>query len=172
MRSNPAQPRPGRARHLPQLRATLTILTILTILPTLWLAPAHPSAQQVSVRGSSNTPPSPIANPLDGYVRDALRANLSLAQDQLEEDRAVAAVREARALRLPSLAFSSRRTEVDGGLDLGNLVTPAYRALNQITGTSSFPTNIGLTLPFPQETRVRLAQPIFQPAIGAGIRAT
>jgi len=110
-------------------------------------------------------------NPVDTYVREALRANLSLAQDQLGEDQADAAVREARALRLPTIAFSTRRTRTDGGLDLGNLVNPAYRALNQLTGTSAFPTNVGLTLPFAQETRVRFAQPIFQPAIGAGVRA-
>jgi len=114
---------------------------------------------------------SPSPNPVDAYVRQALRANLSLAQAQLDEDRADAALHEARALRLPSLAFSSRRTRTDGGLDLGTLVNPAYRALNQLTGTSAFPTNVGLTLPFAQETRVRLAQPIFQPAIGAGVRA-
>lgn len=112
------------------------------------------------------------SNPLDGYIRDALRANLSLKQDQLDEDRALAAVREARALRLPIVSFSSRRSQTDGGLDLGTLVNPAYRALNQLTGTTSFPTNVGLTLPFAQETRVRVAQPIYQPAIGAGIRAS
>jgi outer membrane protein TolC len=111
------------------------------------------------------------ANPLDGYIREALRSNLALAQDQLDEDRADVAVREARALRLPSVSFSSRRTRVDGGLDLGDLINPAYRTLNQLTGSNAFPTNLGLTLPFAQETRVRVAQPVYQPAIGAGIRA-
>jgi outer membrane protein TolC len=129
---------------------------------------------QALVHGTSpnvtQAQPAP-RNPVDTYVREALRANLSLAQAQLGEDQADAAVREARALRLPTVAFSTRRTRVDGGLDLGNLVNPAYRALNQLTGTSAFPTNVGLTLPFAQETRVRLAQPIFQPAIGAGVRA-
>jgi len=137
----------------------------------LSLASGRASAQQPSVRDDKPLTSAPGTNPLDDYIREAIRANLSLAQDELDEDHAVAAVREARSLRLPSLAFSSRRTQVDGGLDLGRLVNPAYRALNQITGTSSFPTNVGLTLPFAQETRVRLAQPIYQPAIGAGIRA-
>src|SRR5262245_24086802 len=85
-------------------------------------------------------------NPVDTYVRQALRASLSLAQAQLGADQAAAAVREPRGLRLPTVAFSSRRTRVDGGLDLGNLVNPAYRALNPLTGTSAFPTNVGLTL--------------------------
>src|SRR5262245_60337831 len=116
------------------------------------------------VHGTSASVTRPQAaphNPVDTYVREALRANLSLAQAQVGVGLAAAAVREARALRLPTVAFSSRRTRVDGGLDLGNLVNPAYRALNQLTGTSAFPTNVGLTLPFAQETRVRLAQPIF-----------
>jgi outer membrane protein len=160
MQSNPARSPLGRPPRVLQVVAVAVILS---------LASGRAHAQQISVRG--NAAPSPTANPLDGYIRDALRANLSLAQDQLDEDRAVASVREARALRLPSLAFSSRRTEVDGGLDLGDLVNPAYRALNQLTATSSFPTNVAVTLPFAQETRVRLAQPIYQPAIGAGIRA-
>jgi outer membrane protein TolC len=137
----------------------------------LSLAAGRTTAQQPGARDDKATAASAISTPLDGYIREAIRANLSLAQDQLDEDHAVAAAREARSQRFPSLAFSSRRTRVDGGLDLGNLVNPAYRALNQITGTSSFPTNIGLTFPFAQETRVRLAQPIYQPAIGAGIRA-
>jgi len=31
---------------------------------------------------------SPLTNPVDVYIRQALRANLSLAQTQLDEDRA------------------------------------------------------------------------------------
>ena len=110
-------------------------------------------------------------DPLAGYIREALHSNLSLAQSRLSEDQADAHTREARALRLPSVSFSSRRSETSGGLDLGDLVNPAYRALNQITGTNAFPTDVGLTLPLRQESRVRVAQPIYQPAIGAGIRA-
>ena len=161
MQSSSAQPYPDRTRRL-RLAATLTILS---------LAANRAAAQRPGGRDDKPIAPSPVANPLDGYIREAIRANLSLAQDRLDEDHTVAAVREARSLRFPSLAFTSRRTRVDGGLDLGNLVNPAYRALNQITGTSSFPTNVGLTFPFAQETRVRLAQPVYQPAIGAGIRA-
>lgn len=136
-------------------------------LTTWFLVPALVHATSPSV---THAQPAPH-NPVDAYVREALRANLSLAQEQLGEDQADAAVREARALRLPTIAFSTRRTRTDGGLDLGSLVNPAYRAINQLTGTSAFPTNVGLTLPFGQETRVRFAQPIFQPAIGAGVRA-
>jgi outer membrane protein len=133
---------------------------VLPLLP-LWLSLGLASLAE------SQAQPDPLA----GYVREALRSNLSLAQSRLSEDQADARTREARALRLPSVSFSTRRSETSGGLDLGDLVNPAYRALNQITGTNAFPTDVGLTLPLRQETRVRVAQPIYQPAIGAGIRA-
>ena len=128
---------------------------------SIWLSLALASSVKSQVR------PDPLA----GYIREALRSNLSLAQSRLSEDQADARTREARALRLPSVSFSTRRSETSGGLDLGDLVNPAYRALNQITGTNRFPTDVGLTLPLRQESRVRVAQPIYQPAIGAGIRA-
>lgn len=128
------------------------------------------SAWLCSALAASSQAQAP-ADPLAGYIRQALKANLSLAQNRLSEDLADARTREARALRLPSVSFSTRRSETSGGLDLGDLVNPAYRALNQLTGTSAFPTDVGLTLPLRQESRVRVAQPIYQPAIGAGIRA-
>jgi outer membrane protein TolC len=134
--------------------------SILSLLP-LWLSFSLASVAQ----GQGKT------DPLAGYIREALRSNLGLAQSRLSEDQADARTREARALRLPSVTFSTRRSETSGGLDLGDLVNPAYRALNQITGTNAFPTDVGLTLPLRQESRVRVAQPIYQPAIGAGIRA-
>jgi outer membrane protein TolC len=143
---------------------------VSALLPALLVSISFPAlAQQVAVRDTR--PGTPSNAVLDGYIREALRANLALAQDNLDDDRAAAAVREARALRLPTLAFSTRRSETSGALDLGDLVNPAYRALNQLTGSNAFPTNIGLTLPFAQETRLRLAQPIYQPAISAGVRA-
>ena len=143
------------SRHFGFVLATLAAVALSI--------PGISSAQTVGTRTPSTV--------IDGYIREALRANLGLAQDALDEERTSAAVREARAVRLPTLAFTTRRSETSGALDLGDLVNPAYRALNQLTGTSTFPTDVGLTLPFAQETRLRLAQPIFQPAIGAGIRA-
>jgi len=173
------QPAPGNSVHYRRTHArpaasfsprrTLTALVSLTLLLAALAAASDIAAQSGGIE--SPPPQSPTGNLLDRYIRDALRANLSLAQDQLDEDRATASVREARALRVPSVSFSSRRSKTDGGLDLGDLVNPAYRALNQLTGSTAFPTNVGVTLPFAQETRVRVAQPIYQPAIGAGIRA-
>jgi outer membrane protein TolC len=142
------------------LHRTVASAASLTMLPAA-----------IALAQGTTPPRSRAASPVDAYIHEALRANLALAQDQLDEDRADVAVREARSLRLPSVSFSSRRTQVDGGLDLGDLINPAYRTLNQLTGSNAFPTNFGLTLPFAQETRVRVAQPVYQPAIGAGVRA-
>jgi hypothetical protein len=42
-----------------------------------------------------------------------------------------------------------------------------YRALNQLTGSSSFQTDVNAQLPFRQETVLRVTQPLFNPAIAA-----
>lgn len=108
------------------------------------------------------------ANPLDAVVAEALRENLELAQETLDAERAGAGVREARGRLLPSLALSSRYSEQSGALDLGDFVNPAHAALNEIVGEMRFPTDISLTLPLAHESRLRLTQPIFEPAAIAG----
>ena len=104
-------------------------------------------------------------DPLGGYVREGLRANLGLAQQRLEAGRAEAAVRQARGMYLPSVTVDSRYSQTAGGMNIGDLVNPAYAALNQLTQSNQFPTNINARLPYAQETRVRLTQPVFQPAV-------
>jgi outer membrane protein TolC len=103
--------------------------------------------------------------PLDDLVREGLRSNLALRQERLLQDRAEAGVREANARYLPSLAFDARYSESRGGLDLGELVNPAHRTLNQLTGTNAFPTNVSARLPFAQETKLRLTQPLYNGAL-------
>jgi outer membrane protein TolC len=105
------------------------------------------------------------ADPLGGYVRQAIEGNLGLRQERLAADRADAEVREARGLFLPSVAFDARYSEMSGGMNIGDLVNPAYGALNELTGTNRFPTDVDARLPLAQETRLRIAQPLFQPSI-------
>jgi outer membrane protein TolC len=121
-----------------------------------------------SARAGAQTPK---ADPLASLIREAIRSNLALAQQRVGERAADAAVREARALALPTLSLETRRSEINGGLNLGDLVNPAYRMLNQLSGSSAFPTNLDVTLPFAQESRLRFTQAIYQPAIGAGVSA-
>ncbi|HEX9936371.1 MAG TPA: TolC family protein [Longimicrobium sp.] len=104
-------------------------------------------------------------DPLGGYVREGLRANLGLAQQRLEAGRAEAAVRQARGMYLPSVTVDSRYSQTAGGMNIGDLVNPAYAALNQLLQTNQFPTNVNARLPYAQETRVRVTQPVFQPAV-------
>jgi outer membrane protein TolC len=106
------------------------------------------------------------AQTLDEYVREGLRSNLAIRQKFLQTQRSSAEVAEARGKFLPSLTASVRMTELSGNvINLGNAINPAYTALNQLTGTSQFPTNLDLRLPLTRETKLSLVQPILQPAI-------
>jgi len=110
-------------------------------------------------------------SPLDGLVELGMRQNLSRRQQQLAVARAEAAVREARGRYLPSATFNSRYTELAGNtVNLGTLINPAFGALNQLLQRPAFPTNVDIQLPLRHETTLRLAQPVFQPAIVAATR--
>jgi outer membrane protein TolC len=125
---------------------------------TISLAVISSLAPAVGAAQSSADPMAPI-------VAEAIRNNLGLAQETLEVERAEAGVRESRGRFLPSLALDSRFSEQTGTLNLGDVVNPAYAALNRVTGSNSFPTNLDLTLPQQHDTRVRLLQPIFNPTV-------
>lgn len=102
---------------------------------------------------------------LNPYIAEALRNNHGLRQQRLAEEKSDVAVRQARGLFLPSATVDARYSETHGVLNVGDLVNPAYAALNQLTGSNAFPTNIDARLPFAQETRVRVGQPLFNATI-------
>jgi hypothetical protein len=105
------------------------------------------------------------SDPLGHVVTEALRNNLGLAQENLAVERAEAGVREARGRFFPSLTLDSRYSQQSGTLNLGDFVNPAYAALNQLTGTNRFPTDLDITLPLRHESRARLVQPVFDASI-------
>lgn len=108
---------------------------------------------------------------LDEYVRLGIQHNLSLQQKRLTLRQANEAAKEAFGLLLPSLTIDTRYSEISGNqMDLGDLINPAYAALNQLTGQNRFPTNLSLKLPARQETKLRLVQPIIQPRALYGYR--
>lgn len=110
--------------------------------------------------------------PLDAYVEQGLRQNLTIRQQALSVARSEAVVREARGNFLPMATLNARYTNVSGQVvNLGELINPAFAALNQILGAPQFPTDIDLRLPLKQETAVRVAQPIFRAEIYSGYRA-
>ncbi len=101
---------------------------------------------------------------LDQYVQLGLHQNLSLQQQELTVRKASEATKEARGLLLPSLSVDTRYSDISGNsLDFGDLINPAYATLNQLTGQNRFPTNLSLKIPYKQETKFRLTQPVFQP---------
>ncbi len=132
-------------------------LPLLSLLAAALLAGAVASAADAG----------PRPDPLAGIVAEALRANLALAQSRLEERRAGAEVREAHALFLPTVTAQTRLTHEHDLLDLGTLINPAYAALDQLSGTDRFPTNLSLTLPPAHESRLELVQPLFNETVRA-----
>jgi outer membrane protein TolC len=111
------------------------------------------------------------ADPLGPLVREALRTNLGLEAERIGERRAVADVHAARALFLPALDLQSRYSRLDGVPNLGDLINPAYAALNGLLGENRFPTNLDITLPQRHDSRLELRQPLFNAAIFANYSA-
>ena len=111
---------------------------------------------------------------LDGYVREGLANNLALRQKTLSAQRAMAALREARGMFLPSVSIEARYSRAGGGriidIPIGDLMNPVYYTLNQLIQQPLFPTNLpNESIPFlreeEQETKLRITQPLFHPAI-------
>lgn len=83
---------------------------------------------------------------LEGYIREGLANNLALRQESLEISRVTESLHQARSLFYPRVAFNPTYSLATGGRRLefpvGDLLNPAYRTLNQLTGSDRFPTNI------------------------------
>src|SRR5688572_25283838 len=124
-----------------------------------------PLAGALLAIGVARTASAQEIGALNPYVTEALRNNHNVRQQRLAEEKSDAAVRQARGLFLPSASLDARYSETHGVMNVGDLVNPAYAALNQLTGSNAFPTNIDARLPFAQETRVRVAQPLFNATI-------
>ena len=91
--------------------------------------------------------PSPVASTiLDGYVQEGLQNNLALKQEGLEISRVTESLTQARSLFYPRVAFNPTYSLAAGGRRLefpvGDLLNPAYTALNKLTGREQFPTNL------------------------------
>ncbi len=120
---------------------------------------------------------------IDDYVHTGLADNLALANQSLETQKSLAALDAARARFFPELALNARYTRAAGGreisLPLGQLLNPAYQTLNDLLvaggGTPRFPMladeSFPLQLPREQDTRLTLRQPLYAPAIPAGVAA-
>ncbi len=86
---------------------------------------------------------SPI---LEKYIQEGLNNNLTIKQKDLEINVAMEKIREARAHFYPAMVFAPTYSVAAGGRKLqfpvGDLLNPAYQALNELKGADLFPTNI------------------------------
>ncbi len=81
---------------------------------------------------------------LDEYIRIALSDNLVLKKKNISLEKSQIALKTARSLFLPTTYFEGQYTLANGGREInipvGDLLNPVYQTLNQITGSSKFPT--------------------------------
>ena len=80
---------------------------------------------------------------LDSYLEEGIKNNLVLKEKNLDLDRSLLDLKDAKSYFLPSLDFSANYTLASGGrtidIPIGNLLNPVYTTLNQLTGSSAFP---------------------------------
>jgi len=81
-------------------------------------------------------------NALETYINTAFANNQGLTGQQLQLEKSLYALKEARALFLPNISFGASYSKADGGrtidLPLGDLLNPVYKSLNQLTGSTKF----------------------------------
>jgi len=173
---------PARARRTPVLGLLVAFLNFGPIALPLSLAATADPAPTVNDAAEA-IPSRSVAAVLDEYVREALHSNLSLHAESMQVEREFAALDQARAQFLPTLAFDASYTSASGGrtltLPLGTLMNPVYGTLNQLLGAqgrqANFPPVQNQTVDFQrtheQVTRLSLRQALYAPAIPAAVRA-
>jgi len=129
----------------------LTLVTLLT------LSLAVPAVAQLP------------GDPFGALVQEGLQQNRGLLQARLGVEQRKLGVRQASAALLPTLDIDARWSQFEGIPDIGDFVNPAYAALNQVTGTNQFPTDISQPLLFNQDMRLRGVLPLFVPEAYANI---
>ena len=115
---------------------------------------------------------------LEEYIRQGLQSNLALQQKEFSVQKSLQALREARGMFFPTLGAETRYSAAGGGrtidFPLGDIMNPIHHTLNQLLTMNglqpTFPGNLeNIAFPFfrprEQDTRLRLVQPLFQPAL-------
>ena len=127
--------------------------------------------------------PRELQSVIDDYVNEGMHSNLALQGETYAVQQAQATLNAARAHYLPELSFDARYTRSHGGrsidFPIGDALNPVYSTLNQMLQAQGQPGNFpqiqNLSIPLlrdrEQDTHLSLRQPIFAPAIGAGVDA-
>lgn len=83
---------------------------------------------------------------LENYIRQGLQQNLAIKTESIEIDILTESLKQAKSLFYPRVSFNPTYSLAAGGRKLefpvGDMLNPAYKTLNQLTGSESFPTNI------------------------------
>lgn len=155
------------------------------LLPALLIAVATLAAD-VRPAAAADAPAStsvPVEEGLKRVVDDALAANLELRAGSASVAQRLAALDQARARYLPVLDFAARYSMADGGrsieIPVGDLMNPVYATLEQLTAANGQPVqfpriknqSIDLLRDHEQETKLVLAQPLYEPRIGPAVEA-
>ena len=127
------------------------------------------------MRAGSVNPSDPV---LEGYIRIGLENNLALKQKDFSFEKSMKVLSEAKGMFLPTIGIAARYTRAGGGREIvfpvGDLMNPVYGTLNQLLAhnglpTQDYPVIENEVIPFlreeEHETKVRLVQPLFEPAI-------
>lgn len=81
---------------------------------------------------------------LDGYIQQAIAGNEPLQQQQFTLEQSMLALQEAKSLYMPRVALLTDYFLAGGGRTVdfpaGQLLNPVYSTLNQLTGSTRFPT--------------------------------
>lgn len=117
---------------------------------------------------------------LEKYIQLGIEQNLQNQKNGLALEKQQYKIAEAKANRMPVVSFDPSYILAAGGRRLefpvGDLFNPAYAALNQLTQTNSFPTDLEnvdeqLTPNNFHDTRLYAAYPLFNPAIYYNLKA-
>ncbi|SHG46293.1 TolC family protein [Pedobacter caeni] len=80
---------------------------------------------------------------LDEYIAFAFAQNQGLKQQQFDLEKAMFALKEAKAMYMPTVSMLGSYTKADGGrtidVPVGDLVNPVYAALNELTASNKYP---------------------------------
>jgi len=106
---------------------------------------------------------------LEHYVEEGLKNNLVVKEKNIELDRSLLALQDAKSYFLPSLDFTGNYTLANGGrtinFPIGDLLNPVYTTLNKLTGSNAFPQLENVSEQFLPDNfydaRFRASMPIF-----------
>jgi len=110
---------------------------------------------------------------LDQYIREALKKSPVLYQNSLNLDKAKIGEDIARSYYLPTVGFQLGYQTAAGGrsidLPVGDMLNGVYSTLNQLTGTSAFPTIHNQQINFLPvnfyDAKIRANIPVYNPEI-------